>query len=415
VQLLVPLKRILAVISPLPGDDFVETLKRSSNLLDSVLRGTAEPDQRATALAETLRALWPHSPLYVCSLRGEQHPIVVAIDHVGQGCPDYAESLRLELAKHTVMEPDRAVASGQLPRILELNNRKLAVDQVMSQGRWEGLLGMAVADGTSTETRHALVTLLLVCCQRLGQALELEALKRRQEHLEEELRQQEWLANLGELTGPVAHEVNNFLNSLLLQIAVLDQRAPEQTRFALAGVRRQGQETSAMLGTLQAYQNCQPPVAQVVDLNSTVAKIVQGLQEAAAISLHRCHHDVPPITLSATTDRLAVAGTSSDVKRLCEFLLRNAAAAASQSSGGSVTVRTERLKDRALLQIEDSGPAVSAAQIAQLFEPHLNCRAGTNSLELAASKTLARRLEGNIRAESGSAGGLKMSVSLPCR
>ena len=36
------------------------------------------------------------------------------------------------------------------------------------------------------------------------------------------------LADLGEIAGPLAHEVNNFLNVLALNVAVLEQLLPEE-------------------------------------------------------------------------------------------------------------------------------------------------------------------------------------------
>ena len=60
----------------------------------------------------------------------------------------------------------------------------------------------------------------------------------------EELAEVEWLADLGEIVGPVTYEFNNFLNTLLLQVAVLDLSAPEGLKAELAAIRRHGREVA---------------------------------------------------------------------------------------------------------------------------------------------------------------------------
>jgi hypothetical protein len=47
-----------------------------------------------------------------------------------------------------------------------------------------------------------------------------------QQQLQEDLAEQLWPALLGELAGPMAHEFNNFLNTVVLEISVLEQRSP---------------------------------------------------------------------------------------------------------------------------------------------------------------------------------------------
>jgi signal transduction histidine kinase len=214
--------------------------------------------------------------------------------------------------------------------------------------------------------------------------------------------EQEWLADLGELTWPVVHEVSNFLNSILLHLAVLDHEAPENMRAEFAEIRRQGLELSAMMRLLQDYQSTRQPVPEVVDLNGVIKQAVQELRDAGG----------PRLALNLTSVQLAVVGSPSDLRRLCAFLVRNAIAAA-HVNRGSVTIRTERALDRALLWVEDTGPAVPPAKLAQLFEPHLISRAGMNSLELAACQSLVRRFQGSIRAETDSEVGLRTGVSLP--
>src|SRR5262245_1445318 len=49
----------------------------------------------------------------------------------------------------------------------------------------------------------------------------------------------EWLATLGELAGPVVHEFNNFLNTVSLQLAILEREASPELLADLIEIRRQ--------------------------------------------------------------------------------------------------------------------------------------------------------------------------------
>jgi C4-dicarboxylate-specific signal transduction histidine kinase len=108
---------------------------------------------------------------------------------------------------------------------------------------------------------------------------------------------------------------------------------------------------------------------------------------------------------------LAVSGTSVDLQRLCTFLVRNAAAVTPPDA--RVIVQTARAEGKVLLRVEDAGPAVAPEEVPELFAPYPFRRKGTNGLELAACKSLVRRLQGRIAAENNSAGGVTIIAELP--
>jgi C4-dicarboxylate-specific signal transduction histidine kinase len=211
-------------------------------------------------------------------------------------------------------------------------------------------------------------------------------------------------------------------------VAVLECQAPDNARGELAEIRRQGNEMSAMLRSLQDYHKLRRAELERVDLNSVVIHTVQvfaetigdtdQLQTPAGTSTGPSSPRTAAmsggcrVALDLGPDPITVAGNRTDLKRLCVFLLKNTIAATKENKG-SVTVRTGRSPDKALLRVEDTGPRVSTSGLAQLFEPHIDCREGTNSLELAACQSLVRRFAGSIHAESGSGCGLSICVQLP--
>src|SRR5262249_424921 len=117
------------------------------------------------------------------------------------------------------------------------------------------------------------------------------------------------------------------------------------------------------------------------------------------------------VELVLAPDLPHVSGPAATVKRLVFFLLRNAAAVT--PSAGPITVRTDRSAHGVLLRVEDTGPSLTPDGLAEMFDPSASQRPGGNRLELAACRTLARRLQGQINAEDRGGQGVAVIVELP--
>jgi signal transduction histidine kinase len=238
-------------------------------------------------------------------------------------------------------------------------------------------------------------------------------------------------ADVGEVAIPIAHEFNNFLNGLLLHMAVLKLQLPHEALDGLVEVRRQTVAAAALMQQFQRYRSRQASPRLAVDLNRAVFDALESLRgeisveaqvnptrERGEIPRSRVGFTLPygkadgsapipiRVLLDMTTEDLRLVGVFNDLKRLCIFLLRSAAGAAA-AQGGQVAVQTIREAGKIILKVEDAGPPVSPEQLAHLFEPSAVGRDGTSSLELAACKTITRRLAGTIHAEIRPAGGVQ--------
>src|SRR5262245_21622083 len=146
---------------------------------------------------------------------------------------------------------------------------------------------------------------------------------------ERERRELAAMADVAELAGPMAHEINNFLNVLLLQLAVLEQSIPEDLRTDVAEVRRQGKQLGALVKHWQQQRRRDDRAVSRVHLHEVLSGFVASIQTNAAET---------PIQLALAPDPPPVVGFGPDVQRLCTFLVRNAVSAAQQTNG-SVTIR----------------------------------------------------------------------------
>jgi signal transduction histidine kinase len=225
----------------------------------------------------------------------------------------------------------------------------------------------------------------------------------------------EWLADLGEVVGPVTHEFNNFLNSLLLQLAVMESSVPEATKAELQAVKRQAKQVAGVIKLLQQYRRRHASKTLPVDLNEAVHAAAEALARSPAADdgagrirpAESAGPDDLPLRTQLATSLPPVRGLAADLRRLCRFLLNTAASTV--GGGGSLTLSTAPADGGAVLRVEAAG--ATGGSLARLLDGPLAVDGG-QGLELAACQSLVRRLGGQMRAEP-TPGGEAIVVELP--
>ncbi|HXG11512.1 MAG TPA: sensor histidine kinase, partial [Gemmataceae bacterium] len=453
------------------------------------LRAASLP-QRAARLADALRLLWPEASLYACLLGDGSSSHAAVLDQAGGPHAEWSEVFRGVSSR-----PAPAELEG-LIEALRARGITLVAEEVGVGESHQGLLALGISADVPDDLATCARALLAVCAGQAALALELEAQRAERQALQDQVAGLRWLAAVGELAGPMAHEFNNFLNVLLLHLAVLEHELPENLRSELAQIRKQGKEAAALIGRWQQYRRRPQPESRPVDLNRVVREVVRSLAEETSLSYAGLRPLIiapspPPLSpasgergeglaplspakeergeelallspakeergeelallspakeergeelaplsppggrgvrgegaadsgvpagvvvrLELAADLPPVLGGTGDLDRLCAFLVGNAAAVT--PDGGEVLVRTARAADQVLLRIEDSGPDVAPGLLGQVFEVSAAGRVGANGLELAACRSIVRRLQGGIRAESRAGGGVAVIVELP--
>jgi len=229
------------------------------------------------------------------------------------------------------------------------------------------------------------------------------------------------LADLGELAGPLIHEVNNYLNNLTLHLALLQQQTPGGLSEDLQSLRRQAGHVSQQLQRFQRHRHNATPAAGEVELNRELSLAAEELaaEGLPGPSSHRIavmvqRNGQPPpeaavlIQLRPAEGAARVRGQSADLRRLCRFLLRNAVRATPPTVQAAVTAHGDHVG----LTVEDSGPSIPPLLLPRIFEPGQECREGMCCLELAACQSIVRRLQGRIEARARPGGGLALTATL---
>jgi two-component system OmpR family sensor kinase len=210
-------------------------------------------------------------------------------------------------------------------------------------------------------------------------------------------RLQRYIGERTSVVGAIAHDLRTPLSRLNFHL----ENAPEELKSKAAA---EIAEMEAMIAaTLEFVQNegrRQP--TEPIDLSLLVEGVIDDLTDLG--------HDA---TLVKTTNAV-VRGDAVLLKRMFGNLILNAV-----SYGGQARVTVRKADHSVVVDIEDSGPGMAAADMERAFEPFYRAEGSRNrstggiGLGLAIVQTAARAHGGSVTLRNRPGGGLCASVTLP--
>ncbi len=233
------------------------------------------------------------------------------------------------------------------------------------------------------------------------------------------------VAEAGLKAGPLVHEVNNYLNVVTLQLAVMSKTLPPAVREELASIKEHSRKLTSLIREWQDGGARQRGSENRTEVNDAIRCAVQEvvaerelngistiLNDAGFESTDRLADGVTQIDCDLAREPLVVDGSPIDIVFAVRFLVHDALAALPKGQG-AVRIWTKRETDTILLGVEDSGPSVAAEKLANLFDTSITAREGSSRLSLAACATLVRRrLHGSIEAENRRQGGMALIIRM---
>lgn len=214
------------------------------------------------------------------------------------------------------------------------------------------------------------------------------------------------LAQLGELSAGLAHELRNGLATLRGYLGLLE-RGPgaDERRAYVEEIRRESDHLQRVLDDFLAFSRPEARRVEAVDLEALARRAAAdpGLGGLAVEVV--CPAPVPPVD-----------GDPHLLERALRNLLRNAAAA--QREGGSAApleVRIEGAAGAVEVAVLDRGPGLPDVPVEELFQPFVSHRADGVGLGLALAERLAAVHGGAVRLEPREGGGVRATLSLPAR
>ena len=245
----------------------------------------------------------------------------------------------------------------------------------------------------------------------IGAYLLILWLVRRGRRLEGRAREAEQLAYVGTLASGLAHEIRSPLNSLNLNMQMLEE---ETGAGELSSRRRLFSITRSEITRLEnlvtdflSYARPRPLEIQrvrAVDLLMRLKSVLAGELRAGSVELE-------------VVDSSVGAEVEVDVDQLSQLLLnlvQNGVFAA-EKIGRSPHIRlvAERRGGQVLLSVEDNGAGIPEADRERIFELFYSTRKGGTGLGLAIARRIAHEHEAELSVGNLPTGGTRVEVALP--
>ena len=244
-------------------------------------------------------------------------------------------------------------------------------------------------------------------------------------HLEAQLRQAQKMEAIGQLAGGVAHDFNNVLAAIMLQLGLLraDRRLPAEMQSTLTLLESATKRAADLTRQLLLFGRRQPAKFQPTDVDVLIANLLKMLRRLVGESVQ--------IRFTPKADHHWVLADIGMVEQVVMNMVVNARDAMPQ--GGRVELSVDMIErvpqgdpgegrpanpvpsDFVRMTIRDQGTGMDEATKRRLFEPFFTTKeVGKGSgLGLATAYSIVKLHNGWIEVESTLGMGSEFSVYLP--
>ncbi|HSB43892.1 MAG TPA: ATP-binding protein [Nitrospira sp.] len=233
--------------------------------------------------------------------------------------------------------------------------------------------------------------------------------------MEEEMRRKEWLANLGEMSAGMAHEIRNPLGALAgaMQMLRKELSADETDRRLMDIAIREATRLDAIITEFLQY--ARPPALTLTecDMNKILAETLDLVQHEA-----RTRKNITIVT--SLTGRPLLAQVDQDQLRQVFWNLATNAFDA-MPAGGQLTIATGcrrvdaggRHGDVVEIAFQDTGDGIAKDNLDKIFLPFFTTKKEGSGLGLAAVHRIVDLHGGWIKVESHLKQGTRFVVCMP--
>jgi signal transduction histidine kinase len=222
--------------------------------------------------------------------------------------------------------------------------------------------------------------------------------------MEERLLQTERLATVGRFASQIAHEIRNPLNSISLNIELLEDELPssnDEARGLIRSVLRELDRLNEIVSEYLQFSRFPKPHLKRGRVETVIQGLASGFRPPQNI---RFNVQTAPTTPEVWLDEGLL-------RQVLDNLMRNAVEAI--SGEGSIELETDVLDRFVVIRVKDNGAGIPSDVQAKLFEPFFTTKAHGTGLGLATSQQIIFEHNGHLLVESQPGKGATFSILLP--
>ncbi|MBK5257929.1 MAG: GAF domain-containing protein [Vicinamibacteria bacterium] len=224
---------------------------------------------------------------------------------------------------------------------------------------------------------------------------------------QERIIETEKMALLGTFAAGLAHEIRNPLNSIALQLSVIERRnARLETDLGIGEligiIREEVSRLDALAGDFLQFSRADRVQQGFADLNLVIEHVLRLLEPHSAACdvrlVYQPPSDLPPLPIDAEK-----------MKQVMINLVRNGVEA--MTGGGLVTVKVVLNPESVQLSVEDTGPGLP--DDVDVFQIFTTTKPGGTGLGLSIARQIIASHGGAITARNAPGGGALFEITLP--
>jgi len=214
------------------------------------------------------------------------------------------------------------------------------------------------------------------------------------------------LAEIGELTAMIVHEIRNPLTTIFLELRDLQQiDLSEATQTRLIIVLEEAERLKKLLNEILLYTKSQRLKLVQLELNQWFEEILPLIE---MIPLRQGRY----LQFMTASTPCTVLGDSNRLKQVMINLISNACEAI--ESGEQITCMVDASSSHVCIQVHNRGQPIPAEDIPKLTQPFYTTKTSGTGLGLAIVKRIVEAHDGELEIASDAIAGTTVTVRLPC-
>jgi PAS domain S-box-containing protein len=226
--------------------------------------------------------------------------------------------------------------------------------------------------------------------------------------VEEQLRQAQKMETLGQLTGGMAHDLNNVLSVILGNAELMRQELPDgrdDLQNDLGELTAAARRGAAMIRKVAGFSRTGPLEAVVLDLAAGVRDTAETLRQLIPAGIE--------VVIGTPAEPVPVRADRGALEQILMNLVTNARDA--MPEGGRLEIQVGKSGGTGAFTVRDTGIGMDEATRARILEPFFTTKPpplGTG-LGMAMVDSLVRRQGGTLAIGSAPGRGTTVTVALP--